>query len=285
MERSLIRNGSIELTSGIESIGAATGLLPAAMPVFVPSLPKRPITGNLEALSALKRNGFEPVPHLAARRLLSREELQKFLDVAVREIGVRTIFLIGGDVDTCSGPYESAEDVLRSGILQDAGIASVGIPGYPEPHPRISDTELERSLLAKVELMARAGLDAFVVSQFSLDAGRLVAFCGQMRRRFPNLPLFAGIPGPTNVAKLMKYAKVCGVGASMRALKSMGLKAVRIGNRATSNQQVRALAEYCLNHSQSPVRGVHLFSFGGFRASAEWIGERTGTDVARRSIT
>jgi methylenetetrahydrofolate reductase (NADPH) len=208
--------------------------------------------------------------------LTSREELQAFLDLAVREAGVRKVLLIGGDIETPNGPYESAEDVLRSGILQHAGIAAVGIAAYPEPHPRIAESELERSLAAKVDLLGRSGLDPFVVTQFSLDPEQPVALCEQLEQRFPNLPLFVGIPGPTSVAKLLKYAKFCGVGASLRALRGLGLKASRIGDRATSDQQVSALAVYCIKHRQSTVRGVHLFSFGGFRESAEWIGEWAG---------
>lgn len=280
MERRLTGCGSIELTSGTASIEAAKGFLPVDMPVYVPSLPKRPITGNLETLRVLKQNGFEPVPHLAARRLTGRTELKRFLDVAVREAGVRKVLLIGGDVETRNGPYASAEDVLRSGILQDSGIAAVGVAAYPEPHPRIAESELERSLATKVDLLRRSGLDPFVVTQFSLDPEKPAAFCARLEQSFPNLPLFVGIPGPTGVAKLLKYAKFCGVGASLRALKGMGLKATRIGDRAASDRQLRALAEYCIKHSQSTVRGAHLFSFGGFRESAEWIGERSGRGEA-----
>lgn len=277
MEQRLTGSGSIELTSGVASIESARGLLPVGMPVFVPSLPRRPVMGNLQTLRLLKQSGFEPIPHLAARRLTSREELQEFVDRAVQDAGVRKILLIGGDVDRSNGPFANAEEVLRSGMLQDAGLVAVGIAAYPEPHPRITESELEHSLATKIELLTRSRLKPFVVTQFSLDPDKPVVCCERLGQKFPNLPLFVGIPGPTSIAKLLKYATFCGVGASLRALQGIGLKATRIGNPAVADQQIRALAKHCIKHSRSPVRGVHLFSFGGFRESARWIRGRAGT--------
>jgi methylenetetrahydrofolate reductase (NADPH) len=276
MQRRLLSNSSIELTSSIASLDEAGKLLPAGMSVFVPSLPNRPITGALEVIEALKGSGFDPVPHLAARRLPGSRELRDFLRAAVSEAGVRSVLLVGGDVDTSHGPYDSAEAVLRSGVLQQAGIASVGVAGYPEPHPKIPESVLEESLANKVKLIGESGMDVFIATQFSLDPAKLVAYCAKVGERFPEIPLMAGIPGPTSVAKLVRYARFCGVGTSMRTLRGMGLKAARIGQRNTSDQQVRALAEYCIADKRATIRGVHVFSFGGFVESAKWIRERVG---------
>lgn len=278
MQQRLVTGGSIELTSGVDSIDAAEGRLPPGTRVFVPSLPKRALTENLATLKELKRRGFEPVPHLAARRLRSAAELQQFLETAVREAAVNKVLLIGGDVETHDGPFASAEDVLRSKLLQEAGINAVGVAAYPEPHPRIDEAELERSLAVKVDVMRQTGLSPFVVTQFSLNPEKPVELCRHLARDFPDLPLFVGIPGPTSMTKLIKYARFCGVGASVRALKTMGLKAARLGDRAASDQQLRALAAYCVEHGKAAVRGVHLFSFGGFRESVEWMSEKAPTD-------
>ena len=278
MQQRLVTGGSIELTSGLDSVDAAEGRLPTGTPVFVPSLPKRPLKENLATLKALKQRGFEPVPHLAARRLRSAAELQQFLGTAVREAAVNQVLLIGGDVEIHDGPFASAEDVLRSGLLQEAGINAVGVAAYPETHPRIDEAELDRSLAVKVDLMRQTGLSPFVVTQFSLDPKKPIELCGHLARKFPDLPLFVGVPGPTSVTKLIKYARFCGVGASVRALKTMGLKAARLGDRAASDEQLRTLAEYCLGHGKATVRGVHLFSFGGFPESVEWMSEKAPID-------
>jgi methylenetetrahydrofolate reductase (NADPH) len=126
-------------------------------------------------------------------------------------------------------------------------------------------------------MLTRSRLEPFVVTQFSLDPEMPVACCARLGRMFPNLPLFVGIPGPTSKAKLLRYATFCGVGASLRALQGIGLKAKRIGDPAVADQQIRALAEYCIERDQSQIQGVHLFSFGGFCESAKWIRERTGS--------
>ena len=119
-------------------------LLPAGTPVYVNHLPRRALAHTLPALIALAEAGLEPVPHVAARRIASRAEAEAFLKQAVRLAGVRKVLLIGGDVPEPLGPYADGAALMRDGLLSGCGVQQVGLPGYPEGHPRIAQRHARR---------------------------------------------------------------------------------------------------------------------------------------------
>ncbi|MEY9989185.1 5,10-methylenetetrahydrofolate reductase [Streptomyces sp. V4I8] len=115
---------------------------------------------RLEAARAVKRSGFVPVPHLSARRLQSRAELEEFL-AALREDGLSEhVFVISGDPNRPHGPYEDALTVIRSGLLQKYGVRHVGVSGYPEGHPAIGTPVLWSALEEKAAALAEAACPA-----------------------------------------------------------------------------------------------------------------------------
>ncbi len=165
----LVTDGSIELIAARDQtkIDQAKALLPAGMSVYIPGLPGRPLMSKLERMHALHTAGYDPVPHLAARRIASRQTLREFLNRAVQECGVHRVLLIGGDQPEPAGPYVDAAAILRDGVLAEAGVREVGLAGYPEGHPRIPSKVLDASLHEKLALAGDQGLETYVVTQFS----------------------------------------------------------------------------------------------------------------------
>ncbi|MFX5484663.1 methylenetetrahydrofolate reductase, partial [Acinetobacter baumannii] len=82
-----------------------------------------------------RRAGFNPVPHIAAREIPSRQVLDDFLARARGEADVSRVVLIAGDVAAAQGPFKSSRDVAASGLIEAHGIASVSVAGFPEGHP------------------------------------------------------------------------------------------------------------------------------------------------------
>jgi hypothetical protein len=70
---------------------------------------------------------------------------------------------------------------------------------------------------------------------------------------------------------LLKFAQRCGVSASLRALGSLGLGAVRSFMHTDPAEQLTAIAQYRERHDDCNVVGVHLFSFGTAARSATWM--------------
>ena len=268
----LLACGSIEMGAHQpEMAQRIAALLPSGTPVYVNHLPRHSLADALASLIAVREAGLEPVPHLAARRIASRSELETFLRRAVGGAGVRKVLLIGGDESTPLGPYADGAAPIRSGILTGCGVREVGIAGYPEGHPRIPAAALEKSLLEKLALAAAEGLGAFVVTQFSFAPARVVEYCAGLARRAPGVPLYVGLAGPSSLATLLRFAQRCGVSASLRALRAQGFGAVQLVTHTDPGEQLATIARYCTVHANCNVVGAHVFSFGGAAETAAWM--------------
>jgi methylenetetrahydrofolate reductase (NADPH) len=264
----LVAAGSLEMGAHRpQDADAIAALLPAGTPVYVNHLPRHRLADSLASIAALRAAGLEPVPHIAARRIAGRAELEAFL----RAAGVRKALILGGDEPAASGPYADGAALIRSGLLEDCGVREIGLPGYPEGHPRIPQFVLEQAAAEKLSLAAAHGLGAYVVTQFCFAPARIVEYCAALARAAPGVPVYAGLAGPASPAALLRYAQRCGVSASLRALQAQGLNAVRLVTRTDPGEQLAALAHYCGAHAQCNVVGVHLFSFGGVTAAAGWM--------------
>jgi methylenetetrahydrofolate reductase (NADPH) len=274
----LVASGSLEMSpDAAGEARAVAALLPVGTKVYVNHSLRHAVADSLPALVALREAGLDPVPHLAARRIRSRAEAQSFLERATQEAGVSKVLLIGGDDAQPRGPYEDGAALLREGVLTQCGVREVGIPGYPEGHPRIPGAILEHALREKLALAAEGGLGTYMVTQFSFAPARVVEYCTSMARDFPALPIYVGLAGPTDPRTLLRFAQRCGVSAALRALKDQGMAVARLVTHTDPGEQLAAVAHYCLAHASSNVVGVHLFSFGGVTRAAAWIKEVIAT--------
>ena len=268
----LVASGSLEIGAHRPQDAATiAALLPAGTPVYVNHLPRHRLPDTLPTLIAVREAGLEPVPHVAARRVESRAELESYLKRAVRDAGVQKALVIGGDLPQPRGPYADGAALIGEGLLAAAGLREIGIPGYPEGHPHIARANVERAFGEKLALLARQGLGAYVVTQFSFAPARVVEYCAGLARSAPDVSVYVGLAGPTSPVALLRFAQHCGVSASLRALRAQGLDAVRLVTHTDPGDQLAAVARYCAGHADCNVVGVHLFTFGGVASSAAWM--------------
>ena len=170
----LVASGSLEMGAHRpQDARDIAALLPGGTPVYVNHLPRHRLLDTLPTLVAVRDAGLEPVPHIAARRIASREEIETFLKRAVNDAGVRKALVIGGDEPAAAGPYADGAALIRQGLLASAGLREIGIPGYPEGHPRIPRATLESAFAEKLSLAASQGLGTYVVTQFSFAPARI----------------------------------------------------------------------------------------------------------------
>jgi len=246
-------------------------LLPTGTKVYVNHLPRNALEETLRSLVALRAAGLEPVPHLAARRVASRAALKTFLEHAVRDAGVRKVLLIGGDDPQPAGPYRDSLGPLGDGLIAECGIHEVGIAGYPEGHAQISRAALERAMDEKLAAAAAQGLSLTVLTQFCFAPMRIIEYCTELAQRWPALPVYVGLAGPTEPLRLLRFAQRCGVSASLRALRAQGFGVARLVTHTDPGEQLQAVARYCASRRTCNVVGVHVFSFGGVREAATWL--------------
>ena len=258
------RRFSIESTRpNADEIAAIAGILPPGTPVYFSAVPTVTPREIIVGAAGLRQAGLEPVIHIAARRIMSAGDLENLLAGLRGEADVRRLLVIGGDVDP-AGPFPDALAVIQKGRLREAGIEDIGIAAYPEGHPRIPPGQLEAALDAKLAAAAAQGLNAHIVSQFSFSPDRILAWLKQLRGCGITRPVKVGMAGPTSVPALLRYAKRCGVGASLRGLMS-GLGGQLVGHVGPDR-----IVETLTAASGLGDIAPHYFSFGGTIETARY---------------
>jgi methylenetetrahydrofolate reductase (NADH) len=267
MPAEFARYFSMEVTRpGADEIAALAGILPRATPVYFSAVPTVTPHELVIAAAALRKADVEPVIHIAARRIRAAADLQDLLARLRGEADIRQLLVIGGDADT-PGPFADALAVIQKGCLREVGIEQIGIGAYPEGHQRISPGRLETALDEKLAAAAAQGLRAHIVSQFSFSPERILAWLKQLRVCGIAQPVKVGMAGPTSVAALLRYAKRCGVTASLRGLMS-GAAGSLVGH-VGPDRIVEALGTANGLGDVAP----HYFSFGGTVETARYACE------------
>jgi methylenetetrahydrofolate reductase (NADH) len=255
---------SIEATRpNAGEIAALADLMPAGTPVYFSAVPTITPRELIAAAALLRKAGLEPVVHIAARRMQSAADLQNLLASLHGEADVRRLLVIGGDVDA-AGPFPDALAVIQKGRLREAGIAEIGIGAYPEGHSRIPAGRLEAALDEKIAAAAAHGLGVHIVSQFSFSPERILAWLRNLRACGITRPVKVGMAGPTSMPALLRYARRCGVNASLRGLMS-GAASGLIGN-VGPDRIVETLSQAGDLGDAAP----HYFSFGGTVETARY---------------
>jgi methylenetetrahydrofolate reductase (NADPH) len=258
------RKFSLEATRPNAAEIAALGeILPPGTPVYFSAVPTIEPPELIAAATLLRKAGLEPVIHIAARRIRAAADLQNLLASLRGEADVRRLLVIGGDVEPL-GPFTDALAVIQKGRLREAGIEEVGIGAYPEGHPRIAAGRLEAALDEKIAAAAAHGLSVHIVSQFSFSPERILAWLRRLRACGISRPVKVGMAGPTSMPGLLRFARRCGVDASLRGLMS-GAAAGLIGN-VGPDRIVETLAAAGDLGDAAP----HYFSFGGAVETARY---------------
>ena len=221
------------------------------------------------ACARLRRAGFVPVPHVAARRLASYTQAADFLRRAADDAAVDDVLLIAGDADPPVGPFGDALALLQSDVFERYGVRRVGFAGYPEGHPRIARRTLDAALRSKLALARERGLAVEIVTQFGFEPLPILRWISAFRREIADCPVRVGVAGPASVATLAKFAVRCGIGASLRALARDHAAFARILTEARPDRLIESLVAG--EDPAAPIGGLHIFTFGGLRRTSEWL--------------
>lgn len=265
----LARSASIETSArNLAEIDGYGALVPPGSDVYAAWMPGTPYHHLAGIAKRLRHVGMNPVPHITPRQLASREAAEDFLARLRAEAQVTRALVVAGDAAAPVGPYESSLQFLETGLLQQYGIRSVGIAGYPEGHPRIPGEALMEALARKIEHAARHGLELFLVSQFCFDGQTVLDWLARLRAQGIAAPVRVGVTGPASVRTLLNYGVRCGIGASMRALRTQAISLPRLLAQDAPDKFIRRLAE---GGAALGIAGLHCFPFGGFAQSARWL--------------
>jgi methylenetetrahydrofolate reductase (NADPH) len=271
MLRQLLRSCSFELASRDPANAVKIApRFPGGRDLFIEFLPSETYHHSVRAAGAARAAGFNPVPHIAARHLDTASQLDDFLARLAGEAGVTRVLVIAGDSEHPRGPFSTSFDLIRSGAFERHGIAEIGIAAYPEPPPKMTRSALDQALQEKIGLAAEHGLGLFIVTQFCFEAEPILAFLRDLRRRGIAMPVRVGLAGPANVTTLLKFAVRCGIGNSIRAIRTHADSIARLLGDAGPDEIVRAIAAALAQEAALGPLTLHFFPFGGLARFADW---------------
>lgn len=266
----LLSSASVEVSSRGHQLQELRDKFARGTDVTITFLPGDNYRHNVETASALRRAGYNPVPHIAAREMPSREALDDFLARARGEADVTRVVLIAGDLALAKGPFRSSLDVCASGLIEARGILSVSVAGHPEGHPYLSAANAFKVLEAWRDWGQLTKIRVDVVTQFCFESGPILGWIGELDARGISLPVIVGLAGPATPATLTKFALRCGIGNSMRSLRSQIGRFGRLLTDTGPDDVMRGL-QSAPKAVTAPIAGFHLFPFGGLRKAGEWL--------------
>jgi methylenetetrahydrofolate reductase (NADPH) len=185
--------------------------VPPTVPLTVTASPQKGLAATVDLTARLAGDGYRATPHLSAKLTRDRAELADAL-AQLWEAGIRGLFVVGGDGEP-RGAYSSALELLTAIHESGQGFEDIGIAGYPEGHPLISDRDLDRALAAKAPLVHH------ITTQMCFDPARIRAWASSLPARDVHLPVRVGIPGAVARQKLLRVSASIGLGGSARFLR------------------------------------------------------------------
>jgi methylenetetrahydrofolate reductase (NADPH) len=265
----LLADYSIETTPAAVARHGGLALLPAATRVYIACVPGEDWREVVGAACRIRAANLIPVPHLPARSLASAAELDNFLRQLTDRAGVDQVLAIGGGLDQPQGPFPSSLALLETGLLERHGIRTIGLAGHPEGEPVLRLPGVTTTHAQKVAYARGSTAAVRLVTQFLFDPAPLLAWERAIRGH--GLPIHAGVPGPATLKTLLSYARLCGIGNSMRVLTRQSSNLLRLARLSYPDALITALAGQRGADPASRIERLHLYPFGGLSRTARWL--------------
>lgn len=238
--------------------------VPLGLAVTVTASPAKGLDATLDLTERLAGHGYHVVPHVSAR--LVRDDAH-LADITARlaACGVDDIFVPAGDADPPAGRFDSALSLLDQLTAMGRPFPRVGVTGYPESHPRIEDDITIQAMWDKRRFAT------YLVSNLCFDPAILRKWIARVRARGVMLPLFVGLAGPADRARLLRMAATAGVSESARFLAGHKEFFLRMGAPGGySPERLLDRAAAALVAPESVVEGLHVFTFNQVRQTEQW---------------
>ncbi|MGD0985331.1 MAG: methylenetetrahydrofolate reductase [Acidimicrobiales bacterium] len=238
--------------------------VPREVTVTVTTSPRKGLEATLGLTERLSKHGYRVVPHVSARLVVDEVHLEEIV-ARLTGCGVVDIFVPAGDTDPPVGSFESALSLLVKLDALGRPFPQMGITGYPESHPAISDDLTVQAMWDKRHYAT------YIVSNLCFDAATVRRWIRRVRARGVALPLYFGLAGPVERTRLLNMAKKIGVGESARFLSGHAGWFLRMGAPGGYNpSRLLDRTGVALADPVSIVEGVHLFTFNQVRQTEEW---------------
>jgi len=263
----LLRGARFELMP-FDSFDDETTYLPDGATIAITTSPQLGIERTVERAEQAAADGYEPVPHIAARYVSDQDHLEEIAR-RLTEAGVTDIFVPGGDREEPVGEFESAYELLVALDETEYSFEEVGITGYPEGHEFLDEATLRTAMDNK------APYATFIVTQLCYNPDAVIEWIERIRGQGVDLPVEVGIPGVMKYSRLLQISRKVGVGDSVKFLKKTTgvVDFVRqiVGSRGTykPDELVDGLGPYA-DDEEYKISGIHIYTFNQTKDTEEW---------------
>ena len=237
--------------------------------IYVTFLPGSDFADTLAVTQRILDEGFVPIPHLAARSLPSAD----FFEDSVAKLadrGVEHVLCIAGGVKEPLGPYSDTMQLLNTGVLDRAGMKTIGLAGHPEGSPDMSDAAIWDAVKWKNQYNQRSPAQCYQVTQFAFEAAPIVAWDKALRAAGSTLPVYVGLPGLATIKTLLRFGLEAGVGPSLSFIRKQARNVRKLMQVSAPSRQLVGIANHVASDPESLIKGVHLYPLGGLKKTAAW---------------
>ena len=259
-----LRNVSYEVLPLKRTVDTVLAHVPRDVPLTVATTHAKGPEPSIDLAVRLAGHGYSVAPHLAARQIRDCAHLSDLL-APLREAGVDSAFVIGGDSPEPAGRFADALALLEALDLVGNPFQRLGIAGYPEGHARI-----ERDLLDKA-FERKAPYATHAITQICFDADATVGWARYVKQRGVRLPIRVGLPGVVSRQKLIRISAGLGLGQSARFLLKQQNLFWRffLPGGYHPGRLARRLAPY-VRQPDTHLDGFHFFTFNEVATTEAW---------------
>jgi methylenetetrahydrofolate reductase (NADPH) len=246
-----------------DALAKVAAFVPHEVTVTVTASPRRGMPATIHLAVALARLGYQAVPHLSARLIRDRHELGQIVE-ALRSAGIKNVFVVAGDAKDPAGEFPDTISLL-SALPQDHGLEEIGVTGYPESHPFIHDDLTIQAMWDKRRFAT------YIVSNMSFDPDTVNRWVKRVRIRGVQLPIYLGMAGVADPARLLRLSTKIGITESARFLRghpSWVARMFRPGGYEPGKFLNALLPEMAL--PERKVAGLHVFTFNEIEPTERW---------------
>jgi methylenetetrahydrofolate reductase (NADPH) len=259
----LLRSPRYEVLPTDDALEQVVTHVPKEVTVTVTASPRRGMPATIHLAVRLAQLGYNAVPHLSARLIRDSVELGQILD-ALKAARISNVFVVAGDAREPAGQFPDSVSLLAA-LPADHGLAEIGVTGYPESHPFIHDDVTIQAMWDKRRFAS------YIVSNMSFDPETVKGWVDRVRRRGVELPIYVGMAGVADPARLLRLSTKIGVADAARFLRGHPTWLARMF-RPGGYEPGRFLNALMpdLARPELNVAGLHVFTFNEIKPTERW---------------
>ena len=279
--KDLLDGVSIEvMPRTLGKVADMSALMAPGTRVYIAHIEGTPFEDMLGAARRLAAEGFEVMPHFPARIIADAAMLEDWIKAYAGEAGVRSALVLAGGLAQPLGAFDSAMQLLETGLFEKHGYRRLHVAGHPEGNrdidPKGGTEAVDAAVRWKQEYARATGTEIALVTQFAFDAAPVIGWAERLAADGITLPIHVGIAGPAKLQTLIKFAIACGVGPSLGVLQKRAKDLSKLLRPMEPTEVATALAAHRAAHPESLIDRLHIFPLGGIATAAEWVAAKRG---------